>query len=243
MGLAEDLRRLWLQSVLLSDTYIGREKSARVFQYAARMLYGITDWDLFGNLLRTLALSRKTLRFYKPVKAVKRILDLKRDQHIDKLDRDLTIAEVGSDAIYALIDHVTFVQRIGGMKWMSQHQADTLDRVLEVFWFTEIVPVIWRETRKLFNLRRRARELDAKALEDKPGTATPTSASIAAAAKQAKILLFKAVVCDLPCSFYFMLPVAFKNQRINRTWCGFLGVVASVISLQQNWPKDKVKEA
>jgi len=103
---------------------------------------GITDKEVFGNLLRTLALSRKTLRFWKPVKAVKRIEDLYADPARDQLDKNLTALEIGSDAVYAAIDHVTFLQRIGALKWMRPKQVDNLDRFLEFFWATECVPVI-----------------------------------------------------------------------------------------------------
>jgi len=146
------LRDLWLQSIVLSDTHIGRDKSTRAFQYLARMLFGITDKEVFGNLLRTLALSRKTLRFWKPVKAVKRIEDLYADPARDQLDKNLTALEIGSDAVYAAIDHVTFLQRIGALKWMSPKQVDNLDRFLEFFWATEVVPVLWRETRNLLRI-------------------------------------------------------------------------------------------
>merc|ERR1719389_1344289 len=125
------------------------------------MLAGLTGRDIFSNLLRMLALSRKTLRFYKPVKAVKKIEDICSDCNLDEVDKNLTVVEVASDAIYAAIDHVTFVQRIGGMPWLSAEGVDRLDRFLEFFWLTEILPVIWREARTL------SREHPDRSLQDR----------------------------------------------------------------------------
>jgi len=235
------LRELWLQSILASDTLIVRDKSARGFQYLARMLAGITDIEIFTNLLRALSLSRKTLRFWKPVKALKRIEDVQHDTGLDTLDKNLTIAEIGSDGLYAALDHITFLQRIGGLKWMSPKQVDNLDRFLEFFWLTEVLPVIWRETRKLLRLRVAATESDAKLREDVRLIASGSPYLLNDERKKALLLLFKAVCCDLPCSLYFMRPANFKNKRIHKTWCGALGVTASLISLKMNWPQVKSK--
>lgn len=234
MATAKDLRQLWLQSLLVSDTYIGREKSMRAFQYCARMLFGLTDREIFGSLLRTLALSRKTLRFYKPVKAVKRIEDIRKDPAIDGLDKTLTVIEVGSDAIYAAIDHITFVQRIGGLSWMKPKQVDNLDRFLEFFWLTEVLPVIFRELRKYVRLN----------APMEPNGLAPKDAAlrVAEARKTNLLLLIKAAMCDFPCTIYFMSPAAFKSKRVHKSWCGFLGVVASLISLHLNWPRGKCKD-
>merc|ERR1712007_8490 len=203
--------------------------TARAFQYAARMLFGLTGRDFFGNLLRALALSRKTLRFYKPVKALKRIEDISRDPALDLVERRLTVMEVGSDAIYATIDHVAFLQRIGGMPWMSERQVDMLDRFLEFFWLTEVLPVIWREIRKLLRLRANSAAMDAKPIQD---------AVTAEAKRKAIITLVKAAACDLPCAFYFLQPYAIKQRRVHKTWCGLLGFLASLISIHQNWPRE-----
>lgn len=241
------LRDLWLQSIILSDTHIGRDKSARAFQYLARMLFGITDQEVFGNLLRALALSRKTLRFWKPVKAIKRIEDLYADPARDQLDKHLTALEIGSDGVYAAIDHVTFLQRIGALKWMSPKQVDNLDRFLEFFWATEAVPVILRESRNLLRFGAQAtiaQETDAKSNEDTRLAVVnrKTLAELVADKKQSRILLFKAI-CDFLCSIYFMQPLNFKNKRIHKTWCGLLGLITSLISLKLNWPQKAIKKA
>eukprot|EP00931_Biecheleriopsis_adriatica_P078995 TRINITY_DN52411_c0_g1_i1.p1 TRINITY_DN52411_c0_g1~~TRINITY_DN52411_c0_g1_i1.p1 ORF type:complete len:247 (+),score=64.58 TRINITY_DN52411_c0_g1_i1:127-867(+) len=235
---SDKMRELWLESIVFSDTLIARDKTARAFQYTARMLFGITDFEFFGNLLRALSLSRKTLRFYKPVKAAKRIEDTMADPSLDALEKKLTVVEIGSDGLYAAIDHITFLQRIGALKWMRPKAVDMLDRVLEFFWFTEIVPVIWRESRTLLRLQRQSAELDAKQSEDRK---KESLMCLDAKRRKALILLFKAAVCDLPCSFYFMQPLSFKNKRVHKAWCGLLGLLASLISIQQNWPRKKLQ--
>eukprot|EP00930_Biecheleria_cincta_P103647 TRINITY_DN95675_c0_g1_i1.p1 TRINITY_DN95675_c0_g1~~TRINITY_DN95675_c0_g1_i1.p1 ORF type:complete len:244 (+),score=52.46 TRINITY_DN95675_c0_g1_i1:57-788(+) len=243
MAKESDLRDLWLESIAFSDTTLARDKTARAFQYTARMLFGITDLEVFGNLLRTLSLSRKVLRFYKPVKAIKRIEDAQQDPNLDALDKKLTVVEVASDGLYAAIDHITFLQRIGALKWMRPRAVDRLDRVLEFFWFTEIVPVIWREVRALLRMRRQAVELDAKRDEDgRPSAVLKDGLGrLEEKRRKALVLLFKAAVCDLPCSLYFMQPLKFKNKRVHKAWCGLLGLVASLISIQQNWPRKKLQ--
>jgi hypothetical protein len=262
-------RDFWIESVMLSNTLIGRDKSMRAWQYTARMLYGLTGKELFGNLLRTLALSRKTLRFYKPVKVAKAIDDILGDENLDSVDKALTVAEVSSDGIYALTDHVAFAQRLGALPWLSARDVDNLDRFIEVFWVTEIVAVMCRELRTFGRLR--LQELGAKvrgkpSLKEgsprvarvasetlvSPMAAYPSSASVkdeempatrpssnALAAKRRLnlILLFKAIMCDLPVALYFLFPAAVKNRGRNRACAGFCGLIASLISLHLNWPK------
>ncbi|CAE8695606.1 unnamed protein product, partial [Polarella glacialis] len=234
------LRDTWLESVVFSDTLLARDKAARALQYTARMLFGLTDWEIFGNLLRTMSLSRKTLRFYKPVKAAKRIEDVCNDPNIDDLDKKLTVVEIASDAVYAALDHVTFLQRIGALKFLGPKGVDNLDRFLEFFWFTEIIPVIWRESRTLLRLQRQAVELDAKFSEDRHahGALSP-SGGLGEARRKTLLLLFKAVCCDLPCSMYFLQRLEVKSKRIHKFWAGLLGLLASLISLHTSWPRKK----
>merc|ERR1719271_2034857 len=169
----------------------------------ARMLAGLTGIDVFANLLRSCAVMRKIMRFWKPVKALKRIEDATRDDSLDDMDKALTVAEVGSDGFYAFVDHFAFAQRIGLFPWMSAEQVDRLDRFIEVWWVTEIVPVIWRETRffrRVWNAEPKDpnwQKVDALASREKKRKATWN--------------LFKNYI-DLLCSFYFLMPAAFKNK-------------------------------
>lgn len=274
---ARTWRDLWVESVLLSNTLVGRDKSMRAWQYLARMFSGLTDWEIFANLMRALSVSRKALRFYKPVKVAKAIEDVLRDPDLDPTDKALTLAEVGSDGVYALCDHVAFLQRIGGLNWLSPRQVDNLDRFIEFFWLTEVLPVICRELRTFLRLRAAApRAKDGRrrsSCSSSPGltkgasegplrrgtsetllepmAAYPSSAGLdllredgidaprALAAKRRLnlTLLFKAIVCDFPVIMFFLQPAAFKSKRVNKTWAGFLGFLASLISLHLNWPK------
>eukprot|EP00747_Dinoflagellata_sp_TGD_P041860 gnl/TRDRNA2_/TRDRNA2_141719_c2_seq1.p1 gnl/TRDRNA2_/TRDRNA2_141719_c2~~gnl/TRDRNA2_/TRDRNA2_141719_c2_seq1.p1 ORF type:complete len:278 (-),score=55.42 gnl/TRDRNA2_/TRDRNA2_141719_c2_seq1:242-1075(-) len=266
------LRDLWVDSVMLSNTLVGRDKSMRAWQYFFRFLFGLTGNDLFGNACKTMAVSRKTLRFYKPVKVAKAIDDVLRDPNMDETERKLTLVEVFSDGFYALMDHFAFLQRIGGLNWMTPKQVDNLDRFIECFWFTEVVPVICRELRTYFILRaeesgrrkrrhrtggdgsgkRRPSEALVSPMVSYPSsssmgpdeagnfeapTAYPSSTMVSAKARLNKLLLFKAIFLDMPCIMYMLQPASFKNKRVNRMWCGFLGVIASFVSLHINWPK------
>lgn len=245
---SKSYRQLWLQSVLFSDTLLARDKTTRFLQYLCRALFGLTDRQLFGDSLKVFALARKVLRFYKPVKQVKKIEDAVKDSDLDGTDKALTVVELASDGVYAAIDHITFAQRVGGLKWMSPEQVDLLDRVLEFFWFTETVPIIWREARKLSKLDLRiqsqAGERDEKALADarRGSAARENLARLREARRRAQLLLLKALCCDLPCTFYFMMPLTFKVKRVNKTWCGVLGMIASLISIHMNWPHDRCKD-
>jgi hypothetical protein len=221
-------RQLWLQSIKFGDTYIARDKTARVVQYLARMLAGLTDIEIFSNLLRSCSLMRKILRFWKPVKALKRIEDVARDDNLDETDRALTIAEIGSDGFYAFLDHFAFFQRIGMFPRLSAKGVDNLDRFIEVFWITEIVPVIWRETRTLLRLRSVSKDqMVYQVLSEKK--------------KKSALTLFKNY-CDLLCALYFLMPAAQKNKRLPKVWCGLGGVITSLISIHMNWPHEHCKD-
>lgn len=262
------LYSFWVESVMLSNTLVGRDKSMRFWQYMFRMLSGLTGREFFAKLLYTMSVSRKTLKFYKPVKVAKALEDVVNDPKLDTVDKTLTVCEVGNDGMYALVDHVVFFQRMGGMPWLSPLQVDYLDRFEELFWFGEIVSVICRELRTFLRLRGGAAQA-AKDLIRSGGrigkrrtgareltsamSAYPSSNSIdmeaerhvgkqfivdASLAKRKAnlILLFKAIICDLPCALYFLQPAAFRNTGFHKAWCGVLGMLASLVSLHLNWP-------
>jgi hypothetical protein len=130
---------------MLSNTLVGRDKSMRFWQYLARMLSGLTGRELFARILYTMSVSRKTLRFWKPVKAAKAIDDVLRDSNLGKVEKVLTVSEVGNDGVYALVDHVCFAQRVGALPWLDPTQVDFLARFVEVVWLNETLSVICRE--------------------------------------------------------------------------------------------------
>lgn len=210
----KDLRRLWLQSIVLSDTQVGRDKGMRFWQYLARMLSGLSGSQVSMNLCSTLALGRKTIRFWKPVKLVKQMEDCLASR-ADSVDKTLTLTEYGSFFVYCLIDHCAFAQRIGLLK-LSPESSDRLDRFEECWWFTEALALFLRERRALGSDDPRRR-------------------------REAKLLVVKAFL-DIWCAVYFILPAAKRNLRIHKSWAGLFGAIASLISLHMAWPRDKCLE-
>lgn len=233
--------REWcLESVAVSDTILGRDKSMRLVQYSMRMLTGLVpEWTQGrpGNLMRTLAVARKALRFWRPLRSWRSIDEVLRakvgsDLARTELDRRLTLVELISFATYCLIDHFAFYQRIGGLKSWTANQADALDRVAEFFWTVESVPVVWREIRELGRIRKEEDVSNAVACE-----------ALRQRKKKALLSLFKAGVCDIPCSFYFwVLNAETRNKGKHKAWCGFLGILASLVSLHGMWPRGKLKD-
>eukprot|EP00933_Yihiella_yeosuensis_P007078 TRINITY_DN111975_c0_g1_i1.p1 TRINITY_DN111975_c0_g1~~TRINITY_DN111975_c0_g1_i1.p1 ORF type:complete len:291 (-),score=58.65 TRINITY_DN111975_c0_g1_i1:142-1014(-) len=267
----QDLKAIIWQSIAFQDTYVGRDKSARLFQYLFRMLGGLTNGNpICGGFCTHLSLSRKTLRFWKPVKAIKRIEDTDADTNLDSLEKKLTTFEIASEAVYCCLDHVIFFQRCGFFKWASAEVVDRFERFAELFWLTEILPVIIREVRTLKKLQQQEKqalaglETDMKLNQDinvntdvpkmksnemiereliKTGTKIPKSLSVTdirAAQRKVLLILFKYACCDLPCSLYFLKPAAWRNKNHNKVWCGLLGVFSSLVSLYQNWPKQQM---
>jgi hypothetical protein len=144
-----------------------------------------------------------------------------------ELDRNLTLIEHLSFAVYCLIDHLAFYQRVGGLKSWTANQADALDRVAEFWWTIESVAVVWREMRSLGRIRKE-RELGNEA----------NQLVLQERRKKALFSLFKAGVCDIPCSLYFWaMNAQTRNKGKHKAWCGFLGILASCVSLHGMWPR------
>lgn len=228
--------REWcLESVACADTLLCRDKSMRLVQYACRMLTGLNpSWTQAppGNLMRTLAVARKSLRFWRPLRSWRSIDEVLRakegsDLARTEFDRKLTLIELISFAVYCLIDHLAFYQRVGGLSSWTANQADALDRVAEFFWTTESVAVVWRECRLLACLSKE-QHLGNMAMQH----------ALRQRRKKALLSLFKAGVCDIPCSLYFWaMNAQTRNQGKHKAWCGFLGVLASLVSLHGMWPR------
>jgi len=230
------LREAWLESLLLAGTVLGREKSMRFVMYFSRTIEALTGQELFARLMATMAVCRKSLRFYKPLAIAKAAEDVIQDPHLDSTEKTLTLAEKGSDAVYAVLDHVTFFQRIGGLSWLTPKQVDNLDRFIEVFWLTEIAALVCREARALFRALRPDNVRDSR--EPVLGVAPSVSAAAAQRLREAKLLLFKAIVLDLPCCGYAMMPATAKKAAWRlRAGSGALGALASILSLQMAWPR------
>mmetsp|Transcript_50935 Transcript_50935/g.143363 ORF Transcript_50935/g.143363 Transcript_50935/m.143363 type:complete len:257 (+) Transcript_50935:61-831(+) len=245
-------RHLWVESVALSTTLTGRDKSARLCAYIARFLNGVTGRELFWTLARALSISRKTLRFYRPLQLLKLMEDAYHDSKLDHIDRTLTMFERGSDFVYCNIDHFTFLQRVGALdRWLTPRQADNLDRVLECFYFSEALAVMCREMRRFYLLRTQDGASGAAPSSPGPSTsqalkvsATPVDAAVPVVyvsrrieKKRLNLLLLLKAFCDLPCSLYFVQPAATKDRRVHKAWVGLLGIVASIVSLYIQWPE------
>mmetsp|Transcript_19988 Transcript_19988/g.49887 ORF Transcript_19988/g.49887 Transcript_19988/m.49887 type:complete len:244 (+) Transcript_19988:72-803(+) len=221
---AKTLQRLWFQAVVFQDTLVGRDKSIRFFQYVARLLSGITNMQVFANLLSALALSRKTLRFGRQLKLAKNIRECYLGEQ-DSMNRITTILEDGSFIIYCFMDHVCFTERIKLLK-LSPRRSEMLDRFTEVFWITEAAPALLREIRAYVS----------------GGGADVGSAQWQERRDRAKLLILK-LSCDLACAFYCVQRSSWRNRRQHKVWCGVLGAIASAVSIKMNWPRECIEVA
>lgn len=221
------LHDFWMRSIEFFDTAYGRDRSLRFFQYLGRFLHGLVPIDVFASLSSTMALARKPLRFYGPVKSIKTVCDLIDQNALGSVEKGLTMAAAISDGVYRLADHVAFFERIKLLK-LSPLSSDRLDRFIELFWLTEVIPMICRESRTYFYLRVEERALPEDAHEERK--------LLEEKKKKVLLSLFKVLICDLPCIVFVMNPLEFKQKRIHKIWCGLLGAMASIIGIKQNWP-------
>lgn len=215
----EKLRCFWMKTIIVSDTQLGRDKSARFFQYLGRMVSGCTGstgipWQLCLNL----ALMRRCLRFWKPVKLGKQIEDTIKDQEMPMLSKFLTVAEFSSFLMYCLMDHVRFAQNCLLLK-LTPERFDLLDRCTEMFWVCETVPALMRESMVLFGRNRSSAER-----------------------RLSRKWVVK-LVCDLFVAVYFTWPMRSRNKRVHKIWSGLLGAFASLLSLHIAWPDDKIVDS
>lgn len=118
--------RLVRDTVTFSETAHGRDRVFRCFQYLGRFLFGAFQLEFFDRLTSVMALTRKSLRFWGPVKGIVELCEVDGNS---SGARWLKKAGIFSDAIYRLTDHVAFAQRIGliGKNW-TKEAVDKLDR-------------------------------------------------------------------------------------------------------------------
>jgi len=223
----------WTSSISFMETAYGRDRSLRFFQYLGRCLSGVTHFPVFQSLSSTMALSRKGLRFFGPIKAAKALCDLYDDKNVPTLEKNLTLTAILSDAIYRLFDHVAFMERIKLLK-LTPERSDLLDRFIEIFWLTEVIPMIFREAFAYFNLR-----MDQEKMKEAGTSVSDLFHELAERKKKVAISLFKVLFCDLPCIIFVLNGRDFKTNRKNKVWCGFLGAIASLIGCYQNWPESR----
>jgi len=231
------LREWCLESVVVSDTQIGRDKFMRLIQYSMRLITGLNPaWTQGrpGNLMRTLALARKTLRFWRPVRSwrsIEEVLKAKEGSALapTELDRSLRVIEMASFAMYCLVDHCCFYQRIGGLKSLTANQADAMDRFAEFWWTIESLAGVWCETRELGRIQK----------EHDLGNAIAKDLRLRK--EKALWALFKQGVCDIPCSlFFWWLDAETRNKGKHKIWCGLLGALASMVSMRGMWPRGQL---
>eukprot|EP00397_Hematodinium_sp_SG-2012_P062137 GEMP01083381.1.p1 GENE.GEMP01083381.1~~GEMP01083381.1.p1 ORF type:complete len:276 (-),score=19.16 GEMP01083381.1:199-975(-) len=204
---AKILHQFWLNSIQFMDTAYGRDRSCRFFQYLGRFLHGLVPIDAFQTLSSVMALSRKPLRFFGPLKAIKALCDLVDDTRVGAIEKGLTFAAVMSDGLYRLMDHIAFLERLKFIS-LSPINSDRLDRFVEIFWLTEVIPMICREARAYFYLRVEEKTLPAEALNELK--------RIAERKRKVLLSLFKVLICDLPCVIFVMNPMDFKQKRIHK---------------------------
>mmetsp|Transcript_1064 Transcript_1064/g.2745 ORF Transcript_1064/g.2745 Transcript_1064/m.2745 type:complete len:229 (+) Transcript_1064:72-758(+) len=214
----QDWQTLWLKAVLFQDTLVGRDKCMRFAQYCARCLSGLIDSSVAQQVLVNLAMARKALRFGRQVRWAHDMREVYLNER-DPFNLVTTLLEMGSFLVYCCIDHACFAQRVNLLP-LGPKKTDLLDRFAEVFWVTEVVPALMREVRAYFN----------------GGGAKENSQAWIDRRARAKLLIFK-LLCDLPCSYYFVQPLAWRNKRVHKAWCGALGAAASAVSIQMTWPR------
>lgn len=213
------LRLIWMKTIIMCDTQLGRDKSARFFQYFCRMVSGLIGsngvaWQICVNL----ASFRRCLRFWKPVKLAKQIEDTMNNKEMRQVDKVLTVTEFGSFIFYCLLDHLRFAQAVTLLK-LKAESYDLLERFIESWWIAETVPALMRETLVLFHRDKsdEQRKLAAK-------------------------WILK-LTCDLFSAIYFTWPLSKRNERKHKIWCGLLGSIASLLSLHIAWPSDKIVDS
>lgn len=244
-------RLLWIESLALSNTLTGRDKSMRFWQYLFRFLKALTGHEIFHNARNTLSISRKTLRFYGEVRMLKNIEDTLHDNSLDTIDRTLTICEHGSNFVYICLDHIAFLERIGGLKFLTPKQVENFDRFIECFWGSEALAVLCRELRTYSRIQ----ASKSSQVSNVPGPITSQALTgidkhvqtvipvpqlhvpRPLSKRRSNLLKLLKACCDIPCAMLFLQPAGFQNKRVHQIWCGILGMMASLISLHVNWPE------
>ena len=135
-------------SLKLINTQLGRDKACRFVQYFVKFIvptiaaqgpaYADTK-DRLEKLQSNMSLTRKVLRFGKPLPLIKGIID-RFKAHEKKPVRNVmlrTLADIFL-ALYFLTDHPLYFQRIGFVK-MEKSTVDFIDWWNNVFWLLEAV--------------------------------------------------------------------------------------------------------
>lgn len=203
-------------------------------------MHGLTGKEFFHGLTSAMALTRKGLRFWGPIKAMDdicTILDKSRDAERSMRQEHrwidaLSICGAAADKVYRLVDHVAFAERIKLIK-LSVENVDRLDRFIETFWLAEIIPTVIKDVIQYTVCRKE----ECALLLRQDCDCGDLLQEVRAQKRRALLNLFKVGVCDLGCIFFVMRHASFKGQRKHRIWCGVLGVLASLIASYWHWTR------
>lgn len=229
------LKEAWEVSDEFSQMNYGRDRFFRIWQYLGRFLAGLLNHETgaFMSMSGFFAAARKPLRFWGPVvnlKGICNLLDVVKNME-DTCSEDFYIAMLDlaclvSDALYRLFDHVAFLERIKFLK-LSVENADRLDRFIEVFWLTEIIPRTAKELICLLRIRKESQLLLK--------SGDPLPAELLKARSDSMLHLLRVLGCDLYCCFFAMSHRTSKINPQRRMLSGALGTLSSVIACYLLW--------
>ncbi|CAD7952969.1 unnamed protein product [Amoebophrya sp. A25] len=248
------LHLLIKDAIAFSQNETGREKTFRFWQYFGRFLFGVFRYQPFMALAGFMSMTRKSMRWFTPIRMFSEMCEIADKiktsyNNVDSCNSTtsnpnssvsaadaifhqrrhdvLTLIGVSQDWVYRLLDHVAFFERMKVLR-MSESAADWLDRIIEFFWLTEIVPLAVRDA---LSYRKVSSEMNACS------TSSSAFTTLAEQARHLRLNLIRLLFLDLPCAIYFMLPPAFRNQRLNQTWAGGLGSLACLFGCYSQWLK------
>lgn len=181
-----------------------------------------------------MSLTRKVLRFGKPLPLIKAIMD-RFKQHQKSPVRNIVLRTLSdiSLALYFISDHPLYFQRIGFIK-MDKATVDFIDYWNNIYWLFECLVDIYCDLVDVHYLDKEIGQLKASLKGESSGGQAETKAKIKELSlkKFALILNIIRSSVDVPVIFHFM-----GSPRFSSGLAGFCGTISSSISLYNLWGK------
>eukprot|EP00927_Polykrikos_kofoidii_P056917 TRINITY_DN51004_c0_g1_i1.p1 TRINITY_DN51004_c0_g1~~TRINITY_DN51004_c0_g1_i1.p1 ORF type:complete len:253 (-),score=39.74 TRINITY_DN51004_c0_g1_i1:151-855(-) len=205
----------------------GRDKLARVGQYAARFVFGVTTWmepttgsklleinTHAKSVMSQLASARRTHRWCKEFPVIQSIP--KSFQIADPVDRILEVVQKVSLATFMIVDHFAFLKQLKILKGGKRAGTGTVQLGLRFFCLSNAVSAII-QAKKLYKIKVKADD-DGKSATERYNCAKT---------------IFKHLLLVLQTAHLSLL------YQTHDALVGFAGMISSYIDLMGQWPERK----
>eukprot|EP00347_Sterkiella_histriomuscorum_P006108 403354038 len=226
-------------SLKLINTQLGRDKMCRFIQYFIKFIVphiaakGPQNNDIKERLEKlggNMSMTRKVLRFGKPIPLIKTIID-RFAEHQKKPVRMFWLRTINdiSLILYFLTDHPMYFQKVGLVK-MEKDLVNQIDYINNLTWLVNAVLDVVCDLSDFMHMQNEIKVLKK--------SGDPSNAEVRIQIKQLqansfiKLLSVIRASADIPVIFHFM-----GSDKIGSSFAGFLGTISSSVSLYNLWGK------